>query len=49
MARRRESFTDSIKDQGFLHDLIILERISEEEGPQALALNTALFETGGPF
>ncbi len=44
----REGFTDSIKDQGFLHDLTILERISEEEGPQVLALNTALFETGGP-
>jgi nucleotide-binding universal stress UspA family protein len=33
---------------GLFHDLTILERISNEEGPEVLAFNTALFETGGP-
>ncbi|MCG8358027.1 MAG: universal stress protein [Kiloniellales bacterium] len=43
-----QSFEDTLSHQGRLHDLTILERISKEEGPEALALNIALFETGGP-
>jgi nucleotide-binding universal stress UspA family protein len=34
--------------QGPAHDLILLERISREEGPKAQLLNAALFETGRP-
>ncbi len=39
---------DAIRHLGLLHDVTILERVSEEEGPKVLALNAALFETGGP-
>lgn len=39
---------ETMRQQGVLHDLTILERISEEEGPEVLALNIALFESGGP-
>lgn len=39
---------DAIRHLGLLHDLTILERVSQEEGPQVQALNAALFETGGP-
>jgi len=39
---------DAIRHLGLLHDVTILERVSQEEGPQVLALNAALFETGGP-
>lgn len=34
--------------QGPAHDLILVERISREEGPKAQLLNAALFETGRP-
>lgn len=43
-----EGFDETLREQGRLHDLTILERISEQEGPEVLALNTALFESGGP-
>lgn len=43
-----ESAADAIARLGLLHDLTIVERLGEEQGPQVLALNTALFETGGP-
>ncbi len=43
-----ESAADAIARLGLLHDLTIVERLGEEMGPQVLALNTALFETGGP-
>ncbi len=36
---------DAIRGYSFLHDVIILERVRGEEGPDVLALNTALFET----
>jgi nucleotide-binding universal stress UspA family protein len=39
---------DAIRHLGLLHDVTILERVSEQEGPKVLALNAALFETGGP-
>ena len=42
------SVTDAIVGYGLVHDLTILERVSGEEGPEVLAFNTALFETGGP-
>jgi hypothetical protein len=34
--------------QGPGHDLILVERVSREEGPEAELLNIALFETGRP-
>ncbi len=39
---------DAIVDRGLVHDVTILERVSEEEGPKVRAFNAALFETGGP-
>lgn len=42
------TFSDTIRHHGLYHDLTILERISDEEGPEVLALNTALFESGVP-
>ncbi len=39
---------DLIRDRGVLHDAIIIERVSSEQGPEVLALNTALFESGAP-
>ena len=33
---------------GFAHDLIMVERLSAEEGPQAAQLNAALFDSGRP-
>ena len=42
------SGTDAIAGYGLVHDLTILERVSSEQGPEALAFNTALFDTGGP-
>lgn len=38
----------AIAGYGLVHDLTILERISSEQGPEVLAFNTALFDTGGP-
>ena len=43
-----QEFVEMIRYQGRLHDLTMLERVSQEEGPEAFALNTALFETGRP-
>jgi nucleotide-binding universal stress UspA family protein len=43
-----DSPADAVAKLGLLYDLTILERVTEETGPQVLALNTALFETGGP-
>ena len=43
-----ENIDTAMRRQGLLHDVIILERLSEEEGPEVLALNIALFESGGP-
>ena len=39
---------DAIRRHGFFNDLIVLERVSGEEGPDAEALNIALFETPAP-
>ena len=44
-----DSVDDTLRQQSRLHDLTILERVSEEAGPEVLALNTALFESGGPI
>jgi nucleotide-binding universal stress UspA family protein len=44
----RATSADVIASQGAGHDLILLERISREEGPKAQLLNVALFETGRP-
>ena len=38
----------AIRALSLSYDLTIVERISEEQGPLAKALNTALFETGSP-
>jgi nucleotide-binding universal stress UspA family protein len=43
-----ETETEAIIKHGLLSDLVILERVSREDGPEVLALNTALFETPGP-
>ena len=43
-----QTFAETIRQQGLVHDLTILERISEVEGPEVLALNIALFESGAP-
>jgi len=40
--------TDLIRDRGMLYDAIIIERVSRDRGPEVLALNTALFESGTP-
>ena len=39
---------DAIRQRGFLNDLIVLERVSGDEGPDVEALNIALFETAAP-
>lgn len=39
---------DAIRSLGLTYDAIIIERLSEEVGPQAKAFNTALFEIGAP-
>ncbi len=39
---------DAIRALGLGYDLTIIERLSEERGAQAKALNTALFEIGSP-
>jgi nucleotide-binding universal stress UspA family protein len=39
---------DAIHDYGLLYDAIIVERLSEEQGPHAQAFNTALFELAAP-
>lgn len=39
---------DAIRQHGFFNDLIVLERVSGEDGPDAEALNIALFETAAP-
>jgi nucleotide-binding universal stress UspA family protein len=40
--------TELIRQRGVLYDAIIIERVSRERGPEVLALNTALFESGAP-
>ena len=44
----RGTMDDAIRAFGLFYDLVILERLSEEEGPRARAFNAALFETGAP-
>lgn len=44
----RDSAPYAITHYGLFHDLTILERISSEEGPEVLAFNAAVFDTGGP-
>ena len=39
---------DVIRYFGMLSDAVIVERVTENEGPQARAFNAALFETGSP-
>ncbi len=39
---------DAIRSYGFFNDLIVLERLSGDDGPDAEALNIALFETAAP-
>ncbi len=39
---------EAIVEVGRFHDLLILERLSELEGPEALALNAALIDHRGP-
>jgi nucleotide-binding universal stress UspA family protein len=43
-----ETGTEAIVRHGLYSDAVILERLSKEEGPEALTLDTALFETPGP-
>lgn len=43
-----EGFEDTLRRQGRLHDLTMLKRLSEVEGPEALVLNITLFESGAP-
>ncbi len=43
-----ETGTEAIVRHGLYSDAVILERLSNEEGPEALTLDTALFETPGP-
>jgi len=43
-----ETEVQSIVSHGLYSEAVVLERVSEEQGPQVLALNTALFETPGP-
>jgi nucleotide-binding universal stress UspA family protein len=44
----RDSLDGAIHAYGLLYDAVIVERLSEEQGPHARAFNTALFETGAP-
>jgi nucleotide-binding universal stress UspA family protein len=43
-----ETVTEAIVSFGLYSDVVALERLSDEEGPEVLTLNTALFETPGP-
>ncbi len=43
-----ETGTEAVVRYGLYSDAVILERLSNEEGPEALTLDTALFETPGP-
>ena len=43
-----QSGADAIARLGPLADLVIMERLSEEEGPPAAGLNAALFDGAGP-
>jgi nucleotide-binding universal stress UspA family protein len=42
------SSSEVIRNLGPLLDLVIMERLSEEEGPSGASLNAALFEGAGP-
>jgi nucleotide-binding universal stress UspA family protein len=44
----RTKSTDLVAWLGPGHDLVLLERVSREEGPRAELLNVALFQTGRP-
>ncbi len=43
-----DTVTEAIIGYGPLSDVTILERVSNDSGPEVLALNTALFDTPGP-
>jgi nucleotide-binding universal stress UspA family protein len=43
-----ETEAESIRRHGIVSDAVVLERVAEARGPDVLALNTALFETGAP-
>ncbi len=43
-----ETGTEAIVRHGLYSDAVVLERLSNDEGPEALTLDTALFETPGP-
>jgi len=43
-----ETEAEAIIKHGFLTDVVVLERVSREDGPEVLALNTALFDTPSP-
>jgi len=43
-----DTVTEAIIGYGPLSDITILERVSNDSGPEVLALNTALFDTPGP-
>lgn len=43
-----ETVTEAIVSYGLYSDAVVLERLSDEEGPEMLTFNTALFETPGP-
>ena len=40
--------TEAIVSYGLYSDVVVLERLSKDEGPEGLTLDTALFETPGP-
>lgn len=43
-----ETGTEAVVRYGLYSDAVVLERLSNDEGPEALTLDTALFETPGP-
>ncbi len=43
-----ETATECIISHGLYSDVVALERLSKDEGPEGLILDTALFETPGP-
>lgn len=43
-----ETATECIISQGLYSDVVVLERLSKDEAPEGLILDTALFETPGP-
>lgn len=43
-----ETATECIVSHGLYSDVVVLERLSRDEGPEGLILDTALFETPGP-